>query len=158
MFNHFISIFYGQIAHETTDGESQTFGPAYNYEFLLEVFQLQQQLEQLGQAEGLGLDKICFAPVTQAGSETRLQDCTVQSIFGYFGNEIENVRPNNYLNTLDKCMRYKYFIYFFPALLNYLLNRNPISIECLAPYGGPIEPGIAVGGYPKANASKYRNL
>lgn len=27
---------------------------------------------------------------------------------------------------------------------------NPFDIDCLAPYGGPIEPGIALGGFPKA--------
>ena len=27
--------------------------------------------------------------------------------------------------------------------------RNPYSTECLAPYGGPVEPAIAVGGFLK---------
>lgn len=102
-----VNAILSQISHEATDGsgESLIFGPAFNYDFLLEVFQLQQQIEQLGQADGTGLDRICFAPVTQAGADTRLQDCTVQSIFGYFGNSLDNVRPSNYLNVLDRCMR-----------------------------------------------------
>lgn len=33
--------------------------------------------------------------------------------------------------------------------------RNPYDVEkCFAPYNGPIEPAIALGGYPKAGAGK----
>lgn len=33
--------------------------------------------------------------------------------------------------------------------------RNPYDFDCMAPYGGPVMAGIAVGGYPKAvNDSK----
>ena len=61
-----------------------------------------------------GLQNICYAPVTYAGSKTELSQCTVQSIFGYFQNSFrvfnETSGPNennitiNYLNTLNKCM------------------------------------------------------
>ena len=44
----------------------------------------------------------------------------------------------------------------FDLLLSVRFNRNPISIDCLAPYGGPIEPGIAVGGLPKVNKGKTK--
>lgn len=30
-----------------------------------------------------------------------------------------------------------------------------MSPSCLAPFGGPVEPGIVFGGHPKANGSKY---
>lgn len=87
------------------------FGPAFDYDFLLEVFRLQQDIEQLGQAIGYGLDQICFAPVTEPGTTTRLDQCTVQSIFGYFKNSlvtfnqttVQNGFVVNYLNILDKC-------------------------------------------------------
>lgn len=29
--------------------------------------------------------------------------------------------------------------------------RNPLDFNCLAPFGGPVEPGISVGGLPKSN-------
>lgn len=38
--------------------------------------------------------------------------------------------------------------------LIFYIYRSPISIECLAPFGGPVEPGIAVGGYPNVQTSK----
>lgn len=67
---------------------------------------MQQQLEQIGQTERKGLEHICFAPVTLAGAQTQLKDCTVQSVFGYFGNNFANFQPGNYLDVLDKCMKY----------------------------------------------------
>lgn len=39
----------------------------------------------------------------------------------------------------------------------FLIFRNPYDFKCLAPYGGPIEPGIAFGGYPKAESGKKPN-
>lgn len=104
-----------QITHETKAG-TLTFGPAFNYEFLLEVFRLQQTIEQIGQmdGDGKGLEHICFAPVTYADEKPALDQCTVQSIFGYFGNSFDEFNRTsddfqtglvrNYLNRLDECM------------------------------------------------------
>lgn len=116
-----------------------TFGPAYDKEFLLEVFALQEQIEQIGQEDGAGLEKICFAPMTAAGKETVLSECTIQSVFGYFMNDYDKFNSVtdregfevNYLNVINDC------------------TRNAYLPVCFGPYGGPIEPGIAVGGFPK---------
>lgn len=77
--------------------------------------------------------------MVQVGETTKLSQCTVQSVFGYFKNDLSRFNSSvttsdnftvNYLNTLANC-----FV-------------NAFSIGCLAPYGGPIEPAIAVGGMP----------
>lgn len=91
-----------------------------------------------------GLEKICFAPL---GSEftgpIKLTDCVVQSIWGYFQNneeildddedeeseDPEEFKTIEYLETLTKCF------------------GNSFNPECLAPYGGPIDPAIALGGF-----------
>lgn len=73
---------------------------------------MQMEIEQLGQAEGAGMEHVCFAPVTAADAEKDLTKCTVQSAFGYFGNsmdQFEAVRTErnftvNYLNRLDTCI------------------------------------------------------
>lgn len=88
------------------------FGPAFNKEFLLEIFRLQQSIEQIGQSESKGLENICFAPMTYANEKTKLEQCTVQSVFGYFQNSIENFLNTydddgyeiNYLNKMEKCL------------------------------------------------------
>nr|XP_040228141.2 NPC intracellular cholesterol transporter 1 homolog 1b [Anopheles coluzzii] len=125
--------------HPTAEG-NQTFGPAYDREFLLEVFKLQTTIEQLGQAEGRGLEQICFAPMTQVGAQTVLSECTVQSVFGYFKNSLAEFNRTgtdlngfvvNYLDKINGC------------------TRNAYLPSCFGTYGGPIEPGVAVGGFPQ---------
>lgn len=63
---------------------------------------------------GKGLEHICFAPVTYAGEKPKLDQCTIQSIFGYFTNSFEQFNETtedfdtgivrNYLNRIDECM------------------------------------------------------
>ncbi|XP_059609454.1 NPC intracellular cholesterol transporter 1 homolog 1b [Phlebotomus argentipes] len=132
------------IFHETDTGVVE-FGPAYNMEFLLEVFKLQLELAQLGQDENLGLEKICFAPVIYPGETPTLDQCTVQSVFGYFDHDFAKFNASrtdingfviNYLNTMISC------------------TQNAYSPECFAPFGGPVEPGVALGGMPKPEGNE----
>ncbi|XP_035780137.1 NPC intracellular cholesterol transporter 1 homolog 1b-like [Anopheles albimanus] len=127
------------IVHPTASG-NLTFGPAYDREFLLEVFRLQETIEQLGQEEGEGLERICYAPMTPIGEETPLRDCTVQSVYGYFKNSLaafNRVSTDRegfnvtYLDTINSC------------------TRNAYLPSCFGTYGGPIEPGVALGGFPR---------
>jgi Niemann-Pick C1 protein len=88
------------------------FGPAFDKDFLIEVFQLQQELEQLGQNENKGMEKLCFSPMVQVGETTKLSQCTVQSVFGYFGNNFDTFNKTaivsgyeyNYLDVLANCL------------------------------------------------------
>ena len=56
---------------------------------------------QLGAEEGKDLGKICFAPLVAAGQNAVVENCTVQSVWGY----LKNVRdlPDNYIDTMVKC-------------------------------------------------------
>ncbi|KAL0126706.1 hypothetical protein PUN28_005221 [Cardiocondyla obscurior] len=132
------------ISHNTSIGVME-FGPVFNKEFLLEVYDLQQQVLQLGQESDEGLEKICYAPVqNEFSGPVTLDLCTVQSVWGYFQNSIEifNETKNeeyeiNYLDHLYKCM------------------QNSFNPECLAPYKGPIIPAIAIGGFLREGEFKY---
>lgn len=73
---------------------------------------MQQAIEDIGK-DVSGLEKICFAPMTTADEEPKVSQCVVQSLFGYFGNSMEDFNKSveddkgytiNYLNKLDKCM------------------------------------------------------
>lgn len=75
--------------------------------------ELQDKIQNLGQAEKAGLEHICFAPMTYEGQRPSLGQCTVQSVFGFFNNLIDNLNAEeidsdgyvkNYLNKLDKCL------------------------------------------------------
>ncbi|XP_070161109.1 NPC intracellular cholesterol transporter 1 homolog 1b [Polyergus mexicanus] len=133
------------IEHNTPNGVIE-FGPVYNKEFLLAVYDLQQQIFQLDQETDEGLEKICYAPVqSEFMGPVTLDLCTVQNIWGYFQNNIEKFNKtetieeyeSNYLDHLYKCM------------------QNPFNTDCLAPYKGPIIPAIAIGGFLREGTFQY---
>ncbi|CAG9859649.1 unnamed protein product [Phyllotreta striolata] len=129
------------VYHNTSEGMI-SFGPALNATFLLEVFALQEQILKLGEGTLHGFDKICFAPLRKEGqTDTDVSECVVQSIWGYYQNDVETFNSTgedptppgyktNYLDRFVKCV------------------NNPYDpIDCLAPYGGPVDPAIALGGF-----------
>ncbi|XP_011290675.2 NPC intracellular cholesterol transporter 1 homolog 1b [Musca domestica] len=133
--------------HVTSAGTVE-FGPAYQKDFLLEVFKLQEAIEAIGMEDGIGLDKVCYAPVMYPGEKTTVDKCIVQSIYGFFQNDLEffeteyedeNGYVINYLNHLEDCL------------------NVPMLEACFGPYGGPIEPGISVGGMPKVSGDEEPN-
>ncbi|XP_052121978.1 NPC intracellular cholesterol transporter 1 homolog 1b-like [Frankliniella occidentalis] len=127
-----------RVVHNTSNGLLE-FGPAFNREFLASALDLQDRIKKIGQVEGEGLEKICYAPfVTARGGPAVLDNCLVLSVWGYFQDsakafnatiEDPNNFTQNYLDTLQKCF------------------QNPYNPECFAVYGGPVDPAIALGGF-----------
>ncbi|VEN41344.1 unnamed protein product [Callosobruchus maculatus] len=128
-----------EIHHNTSDGVI-VYGPAFDRDFLIAVLDLQQRIKQIGEGEWYSLDKICVAPLRSVGqTKTNVDECVVQSIWGYYKDSIEEFNrtdkdpahfPTNYLDHFKKC------------------SANPYDpINCLAPYGGPVDPAIALGGF-----------
>ncbi|KAK9747109.1 Niemann-Pick C1 N terminus [Popillia japonica] len=113
-----------------------TLGPAFNKTFLLEVFKLQKLIEDIFTDDNIGLKDICYAPLHGPFSSPRtVNSCTVMSILGLFNNDIDQFEAaDDYIDTMMLCA------------------RSPYNPECLAPYGGPIEPGL---GYAGAESSDY---
>ncbi|XP_076222657.1 Niemann-Pick type C-1a isoform X4 [Nomia melanderi] len=127
------------IVHETSDGPI-TFGPVFNDTFLKTVYQLQEKIKQIVTPNNYTLADICFAPLTSpfTGPPT-VSQCVIQSVWGYWQDSIANfdetVNEDNYtVNYLDHFR---------------VCSQNAYNPQCLAPYGGPIEPAIAIGGFLK---------
>lgn len=129
------------VLHNTSNGLIE-FGPVFNRTFLYEIKKLQDQLEKLGKPHS-GLEKICFAPLASGSEANSQSSCAVQSIWGYYNNDEKMFNrvgsdgdgySTNYLDRFMKC------------------SQNPYL--CLAPFGGPIDPAIALGGFLKENESK----
>ncbi|XP_022904065.2 NPC intracellular cholesterol transporter 1 homolog 1b-like [Onthophagus taurus] len=119
--------------------ETITLGPAFNKTFLTAAFELQQQLQEtVSSSEGVDFVSICYAPLLGPFSPPRNIDaCTVQSILGLFENDINIFQASeDYIDTMLKCAKSAY------------------HMDCLAPYGGPIEPGLAYAG---ASRDDYRD-
>ncbi|XP_049532934.1 NPC intracellular cholesterol transporter 1 isoform X2 [Anopheles darlingi] len=134
------------VMHNTSNGLIE-FGPVFNRQFLLDVFDLQQAIKMIqASAEGnsnetIALKDICFAPLSSnLTGPVKTEDCVVQSLWGYFSDDLETFDEEeedpqgfkvNYLDRMVKC----FGNYYHP--------------DCLAPYGGPIDPAIALGGIPQ---------
>lgn len=91
---------------DKTANKTVVFGPAFNFTFLREALVLQQELLNLGTNDGEGLETICYAPVLEKNEPAKLENCVVQSIFGYIQND-ENELTENYefLEGLFECIR-----------------------------------------------------
>lgn len=118
----------------------------------------------IGADESNGLEKHCFAPMTYQDEQPKLSQCVVQSILGYIQNKENNLVTNgsfHYLTHLEGCIRYDPLKSFREYLKKFcilnLMNctcRNPYDMKCMGPYGGPVEPGIALGGYKPGDDGK----
>uniref|UniRef100_A0A6P7GZ52 NPC intracellular cholesterol transporter 1-like n=1 Tax=Diabrotica virgifera virgifera TaxID=50390 RepID=A0A6P7GZ52_DIAVI len=137
------------VHHNTSDGVL-VFGPAFNPNFLKSVLDLQERIQSIGLGTSYSFDKICFAPLRKEGQKkTEVTECVVQSIWGYYQNDIDTFEEDgtdplgyqtNYLDRFIKCA------------------GNPYDpVDCLAPYGGPVDPAIAMGGFlrPGENLARH---
>ncbi|XP_061938456.1 NPC intracellular cholesterol transporter 1 isoform X5 [Apis cerana] len=126
------------IVHNTSNGQI-TFGPVFNATFLKTVYKLQEEIKQIITPNNYTLANICFAPLTSpfTGPPTASQ-CVIQSIWGYWQDSIETF---DFSTTDDDNFTVNYLDHFI------VCSQNAYNPECLAPYGGPIEPAVAVGGF-----------
>lgn len=131
-------VFVKAVGIEKVMWDGDQYGPIFNDTFLRAVFGLQEQIQKLGEEEGKGLSKICFAPLVAAGDNASVENCTVQSVWGYLQNSANFAE--NYIETMMKCI------------------HNTYDYSCLAPYGGPVEPGVALGGFEGSNYSQATGL
>lgn len=81
------------------------FGPAFEQQFMLQAFDLYENIKQLkaryfdkriGQNRTIHLEDICYKPLSVS--------CAVQSIFTYFGQDIDQVRRPNYIRRIQNCV------------------------------------------------------
>lgn len=133
------------IKHNTSNGLIE-FGPVFQKHFLLEVFKLQEQIKNIN---GGALKDICFAPLSAPYRKSaEIEDCAVQSIWGYFQDDLDTfneAEPDkdgfmvNYLDRFLKCF------------------NNPYDLDCLAGWGGPIDPAVGFGGFLKPGDNLAKN-
>ncbi|KAH0539660.1 hypothetical protein KQX54_007034 [Cotesia glomerata] len=118
-------------------------GPVFTKEFLIAVYDLQKEILQIGQDSNEGLEKICFAPVrNDFDGPVTLDMCVVQSVWGYFQNNLTEFINDGYNNSIQKLFD---------------CTQNPYNVQCMAPYKGPIIPEIAFGGFLQENKLQYES-
>ncbi|KAF2896926.1 hypothetical protein ILUMI_09250 [Ignelater luminosus] len=126
------------IEHPTANGVLK-FGPVFNDTFLKAIFDLQEKVKTIGHGTDHSFDKICFAPLRTKGQvKTNVEECVVQSVWGYYQNDMSTFDETD---TDDDGYEVNYLDHFVAC------TQNPYNTDCLAPYGGPVDPAIAVGGF-----------
>ncbi|XP_043595088.1 NPC intracellular cholesterol transporter 1 isoform X5 [Bombus pyrosoma] len=132
------SIGLPNIVHNTSNGPV-IFGPVFNDTFLKTVYKLQEEIKKITTPNNYTLANICFAPLTGpfTGPPT-VSQCVIQSIWGYWQDSVEAF---DYTTVDDDNFTVNYLDHFR------VCSQNAYNPECLAPYGGPVEPAIAVGGF-----------
>ncbi|XP_064073679.1 NPC intracellular cholesterol transporter 1 isoform X2 [Vanessa tameamea] len=118
------------IEYKSPNGNVMSFGPVFNSTFLLKVLDLQNRIMALGNTSRI--EDICFAPMSSPFSGPVTADnCAVQSVWGWWENDPDQVTDylddNQYLEKILSC------------------SKNPYS--CLSVWGGPVLPGVALGGF-----------
>lgn len=118
------------VEYTAPDNSVMSFGPVFNASFLLNVLDLQNRIMNLGNETKI--EDICFAPLSSpfTGAVTPGR-CAVQSIWGWWENDpdlvTEDLKDNAYLSKVLTCA------------------HNPYM--CLSVWGGPVLPGVALGGF-----------
>ena len=89
--------------------------------------------------EKIEIGSVCYQPL-----QPENKNCATQSIFQYWKNDASAIRKsfenNNHLNHLETCM------------------TNPFNSECLADFGGPIQPYMIAGSYEEENFLEAKSL
>nr|XP_018903038.1 PREDICTED: Niemann-Pick C1 protein-like [Bemisia tabaci] len=128
------------VQHFTASGPVE-YGPVFNKDFLMAVKKLQDQIEMIGQPDE-GLNKICSSPMATPDSPpSTVSKCLIFSIWGYYQNSEETFED---LSTTDPDGYEINYLDHFKAC-----SQNTLNPLCLAPYGGPVDPGVVLGGFLK---------
>uniref|UniRef100_T1J3J1 SSD domain-containing protein n=1 Tax=Strigamia maritima TaxID=126957 RepID=T1J3J1_STRMM len=113
--------------------DNRTFSSVFTRGFLREVSILQTKIEKLTALvnnRSVKLEDICFQPMAPDNKR-----CATMSIVDMFNTadkkKLMNDLTFDYLTHLESCI------------------GSYLSLECLAPYGGPILPFVALGGFAK---------
>uniref|UniRef100_A0A8C8WXT2 NPC1 like intracellular cholesterol transporter 1 n=1 Tax=Panthera leo TaxID=9689 RepID=A0A8C8WXT2_PANLE len=119
---------------------------------LLEVLELQETLRHLQvwspeEQRNVSLQDVCFAPLNP--HNTSLSDCCVNSLLQYFQNNRTRLllTANQTLTGQSSQVDWRdHFLYCANAPLTFK-DGTALALSCMADYGGPVFPFLAVGGY-----------
>lgn len=112
--------------------KNQTYGPAFERQFLKNVLELQLKLMNLTievNDTSMLLSQLCFSPMNNG-------ICMIQSPMGWFQERRDLIDRPDYLVHISNCIR-------TPSNFN-----DSLGLQCMGSYGGPIFPHIALADYP----------
>ncbi|XP_048195305.1 NPC1-like intracellular cholesterol transporter 1 isoform X1 [Perognathus longimembris pacificus] len=142
---------------------SKNFSGILSLDLLLEVLELQERLRHLQvwspeAQRNISLQDICYAPLNP--HNTNLSDCCVNSLLQYFQNNrtLLLLTANQTLMGQTSEVDWRdHFLYCVNAPLTYK-DGTALALSCIADYGAPVFPFLAVGGYQGMDYSEAEAL
>lgn len=133
---------------EDVEHKGKMYGPVFNQTFLLAVLKLQSKIMNIsfnGTMAGsnetriITIEDLCFSPMNN-------NICMVQSAMGWFNNSAEWINRTDYLEHMLNCIS------------NPTAFKDNLGLRCMAPYGGPVFPHIALGDFDGKNYTEAKAL
>ncbi|KAM4617005.1 NPC1-like intracellular cholesterol transporter 1 [Polymixia lowei] len=130
----------------------QNFSGIISKDLIVELLELQTRIQNIEfWSEDLNrtasLKDVCFAPLNPSNSS--LTDCAVNGLPQYFQNSLVNLNAKVNMTELGVTKEVDWrdhFIYCVNSPLSFK-DITDLGMSCMADYGGPVFPFLAVGGY-----------
>ncbi|XP_018524211.1 NPC1-like intracellular cholesterol transporter 1 [Lates calcarifer] len=130
----------------------QNFSGLVSKDLIIELLQLQKNIQGIEfWSEDLNrtasLKDVCFAPLNP--SNPSLTDCAVNSLPQYFQNSLDNINAKVNMTELGVTKEVDWrdhLIYCLNSPLSFK-DITDLGLSCMADYGAPVFPFLAVGGY-----------
>ncbi|XP_077162613.1 NPC1-like intracellular cholesterol transporter 1 [Paroedura picta] len=141
----------------------KNFNGILSMDVLLDLLMLQSKLQNIEvwsekQGRNISLQDVCYAPLNPQNPS--LSDCCVNSLLQYFQNNITHLNM-----TADQTVKGQqgtvdwrdHFLYCINSPLSFQ-DITELKLSCMADYGAPVFPFLAVGGYPEEDYSEAQAL
>ncbi|KAL1790409.1 Niemann-Pick C1 1 [Sigmodon hispidus] len=142
---------------------SKNFSGILSLDLLLDLLELQERLRHLQvwspeAQRNVSLKDFCYAPLNP--HNTSLSDCCINSLLQYFQNNrtLLLLTANQTLSGQTSLVDWKdHFLYCANAPLTFK-DGTSLALSCIADYGAPVFPFLAVGGYEGTEYSEAEAL
>ncbi|XP_042750396.1 NPC1-like intracellular cholesterol transporter 1, partial [Lagopus leucura] len=141
------------VPYESVVLGAKNFSSVLNAEVLQALLELQEELAEAGawvEEEGreVTLKDVCYAPLNPANASSA--DCCVNSVTQYFQNNRTRLRmraPQSADGVSGTADWRDHVMYCVNSPLSFM-DITALEMSCMAAYGAPVFPYIALGGYP----------
>ncbi|XP_061449335.1 NPC1-like intracellular cholesterol transporter 1 [Rhineura floridana] len=141
----------------------KNFSGVLSKEVLLDLLDLQTRLQDIvvwprEHSKNISLEDICYAPLKS--HNTSRSDCAVNSLLQYFQNNLTrlNMTAEQTLHGKTGTVDWRdHFLYCANSPLSFQ-DITQLQLSCMADYGAPVFPFLAVGGYPGRKYSESQAL
>ncbi|XP_053575429.1 NPC1-like intracellular cholesterol transporter 1 [Bombina bombina] len=147
------SLFFGKL----------NFSGILSDDILLELLELQTKLQNINvwsekHQRNISLSDVCYAPLNP--SNPSLKDCCVNSLMQYFQNDYAHftLEKNQTVSGQRGVVGWRdHFLYCVNSPLSFK-DITDLELSCMADYGAPVFPFLAVGGYDNNQYSESEAL